>query len=343
MARLFVAYASPDTAFALRLAEHLRSLGHQVWIDQWEIMIGDSIQGKIETGIDQAEYLIVVLSRHTPASVWVEREVQVKMTEELTKRRPLVFPVLLEDCTIPPFMRPKRVADFRNGYEIGLVHLSIALTGHSGLTHPQASCTGATLPDSLSVSMSYDDDMDIKLPRLTELNVELGLPHVGSISGVWKPDHREQEAAWELYVELATRVTLTGLKADEGLLRESLTSLYTIFTLSREILKKYGPNIARRRAQGELSFGFLALNILNYVIRPVLATWHPRLLDYEHTRSASTSVFDHEQQWRHAGELRTALNDARVILLQYADILAQVAGVPQLLGPNDDKPALAAS
>jgi hypothetical protein len=71
--------------------------------------------------------------------------------------------------------------------------------------------------------------------------------------------------------------------------------------------------------------------MLNFGIRPLLARWHPTLEDWEYQRPTDRSRRDHEQPWPHAGELRAALNDTRHILSAYADLLATVCGVPNLL------------
>lgn len=42
------------------------------------------------------------------------------------------------------------------------------------------------------------------------------------ISGTWEPDEAERRAAWELCVELITRVAVVKLGTAEGLLREAL-------------------------------------------------------------------------------------------------------------------------
>ena len=64
------------------------------------------------------------------------------------------------------------------------------------------------------------------------------------IKGKWKPDQQEKNAAWELYVELVTRISVVELKKSEGILREALNSLYSLFPTTRQVLRKYGPSIA---------------------------------------------------------------------------------------------------
>ncbi|MGW3011312.1 hypothetical protein ACWC9R_21125 [Streptomyces sp. NPDC001219] len=58
--------------------------------------------------------------------------------------------------------------------------------------------------------------------------VEFTVPFVGEISGTWRPDDAERKAAWELYVELITRVSVIELGPAEGVLREALSSHYTL-------------------------------------------------------------------------------------------------------------------
>ncbi len=133
-----------------------------------------------------------------------------------------------------------------------------------------------------------------------------------------------------MYVELATRITPAPLQKDEGLLREALSSLYSLFGTTREILKKYGPQIATPGNEGDITFGHLAVAILNQVIRPVLAKWHPELTHWEAQRPPDRSPTEHEQQWAHNDALREEFNRIRARLMEYADVLATVSGVAKL-------------
>ncbi|MFG3048992.1 hypothetical protein ACGFZR_29215 [Streptomyces sp. NPDC048241] len=163
------------------------------------------------------------------------------------------------------------------------------------------------------------------------MEVRLKLPLL-EIAGNWEPNDAERRAAWELYVELITRVSVVPLRADEGLLREALTSLYSLFGTTREILRRHGPEIAEPKRNGQYNFGFLAVAMLNYGMRPLLATWHPILEDWESRRPADRSRRDHERAWDQAPQLRAALDETRLVLTAYAGLLATACGVPNLLG-----------
>ncbi|MDP9469066.1 MAG: hypothetical protein M3Q71_00145 [Chloroflexota bacterium] len=167
--------------------------------------------------------------------------------------------------------------------------------------------------------------------KLTSYSVNIQVPGVAAIQGTWEPSDEERRAAWEMYVELVTRVPVAELRADEGLLREALSSLYTLFATTREILRRYGPDIAQPQGDNQISFGYIAVAVLNAALRPLLARWHPLLLEYEETREDSVSRLDHERRWDRAEELRVALVDARRVLRAYAGQLEQVVGVPSLM------------
>ncbi len=157
-----------------------------------------------------------------------------------------------------------------------------------------------------------------------------------SLQGTWKPSQVERLAAWELYIELITRIAVVPLPAGDGLLREALASLYSLFGSTREVLRRHGPDVARQHDDSAHSFGELAVLVLNYELRQVLARWHPLLEQWEADRPAGTSRTAHEDAWPHAGQLREQLEVTRRHLVDYADLLAAAAQVPPLTAPTTE-------
>jgi hypothetical protein len=41
MANVFISHRGDDTGEAERLADEIRRVGHQVWLDVWDIRVGD--------------------------------------------------------------------------------------------------------------------------------------------------------------------------------------------------------------------------------------------------------------------------------------------------------------
>jgi hypothetical protein len=163
------------------------------------------------------------------------------------------------------------------------------------------------------------------LAKLAKVTVKLPW-----VEGEWVADESQQKAAWEMYVELITRVTVQPLEDDEGLLREALSSFYQLFGETRRILKTYGPAVATPVRKGSLSFGQIAVEVLNRSLRPLLSRWHPLLAAHEATRPAGVSQADHERAWPQAAELRKEIEQRRKGLVTYAALLAAVCGVPSL-------------
>lgn len=164
-----------------------------------------------------------------------------------------------------------------------------------------------------------------------KVKVKLVLPGL-TLGAEWEPDVTERRAAWELYVELVSRISTAPIGTNTGLVREALDSLYTLFGSTRDILRKYGPSIAPQRTRRRrTSLGVIAIAMLNGSIRPVLSKWHPILEDHEHNRPPDVSPLRHEQAWSRIDELRDELNQLRNTLIDVATVLGTVCGSADLL------------
>lgn len=82
----------------------------------------------------------------------------------------------------------------------------------------------------------------------------------------WNPQEKDKDAAWELYIELLTRVTTQPLADKTGDEQTALTSIYSLFPITRSIIKNYGRDC--------MEFTKIAIVVLNQVIRPFTAKWH---------------------------------------------------------------------
>lgn len=173
---------------------------------------------------------------------------------------------------------------------------------------------------------------------LRNKSIEVGFnAGVISVKGTWEPNRLEKSAAWDMYVELITRVSVEELRNGEGILREALDSLYSIFDSTRTILKKYGTVVAKpRKKKTEYSFGYLAVIILNQVLRPYLTKWHPLLKDYESRKPGSMSIKEHEDKWELNSQMRAELGEVRRVLVKFSYYLAEIADVTPLLMPTDE-------
>lgn len=117
---IFISYSHADKNFANRLAVQLVAHKAKVWLDQWELHVGDSLISRIQKAIAGASVLLVVLSKASVQSEWCKKELSAGLVRELEERRVVVLPVLVEDCEVPLFLREKLYADFRRDFDEGL-------------------------------------------------------------------------------------------------------------------------------------------------------------------------------------------------------------------------------
>ncbi len=113
MPSIFLCHAHEDKTFVKRIAKDLNEFGIETWVDEAEMLIGESVIHKISEGIFNADFLVAVLSPHSVNSQWVKKEISMGMTLEIKGDRIKVLPLLLEDCELPLFLQDKLYADFR--------------------------------------------------------------------------------------------------------------------------------------------------------------------------------------------------------------------------------------
>lgn len=56
----------------------------------------------------------------------------------------------------------------------------------------------------------------------------------------WRPSDPDKAAAWDLYVELLTRITTQPLPDEDGVEQTALDSIHALFGITRKTLKDHG-------------------------------------------------------------------------------------------------------
>ena len=73
--RIFLSHAKEDKDFIYKLANDLRNVQIDVWVDEWEIPLGESIRRKIfEEGIPICDLFFVYITNNSINSYWVQKE-----------------------------------------------------------------------------------------------------------------------------------------------------------------------------------------------------------------------------------------------------------------------------
>jgi TIR domain len=112
--RLFLSHSAKDKNVARQIAVWLKKFGFEVWFDEWEIAVGDSIVEKVFTALSTSDVLIILLSRASVKSRWVAEELSSSVMRQLSEGGIRVLPVLCEACTIPNSLKHIKHADFRS-------------------------------------------------------------------------------------------------------------------------------------------------------------------------------------------------------------------------------------
>jgi hypothetical protein len=88
---VFVSHASEDkAAVAQPLADHLRALGVTVWLDAFELKIGDSLRRKIDQGLANSRFGVVILSRSFFGKGWTQYELDGLVTRAVSGEQDLL-------------------------------------------------------------------------------------------------------------------------------------------------------------------------------------------------------------------------------------------------------------
>jgi len=127
MAKIFISHSSLNKSFAFKLANDLTRFGHIPWLDAWDIKVGQCIPTRIAEGLEEVDYLILILTPAAVASGWVDREWKAKYWQEVEQERTVVLPVLLEQCEVPLLLKTRKYADFTGDHGHGLVELMGAI------------------------------------------------------------------------------------------------------------------------------------------------------------------------------------------------------------------------
>jgi hypothetical protein len=108
----FMSHFSGDKQFARKLCTDLTMQGLEVWFDDKEIEIGDSISDKIENGLKNAYSFLIVLSPEALTRAWVREELKAAYALKIATDLKMMV-ALYKDCELPVLLADYKYADFR--------------------------------------------------------------------------------------------------------------------------------------------------------------------------------------------------------------------------------------
>jgi hypothetical protein len=139
---LFICHASEDKeSIAQPLAEALTRAGLKVWYDEFILTLGDSLRCKIDQGLDQSLYGVVILSPNFFAKQWPQRELAGLTTKEISTGKtilPIWHCVTRDDVErYSPILADKKAVSTECGIEYVMQEILRAI-------HPRTSAEPVT-------------------------------------------------------------------------------------------------------------------------------------------------------------------------------------------------------
>ena len=139
---VFICHASEDKEnFVEPLANALREAGIKVWYDHFEFKLGDSLRGKIDEGLANSRYGVVVLSRYFFKKEWPKTELDALVSRQNEKGEKVILPIwhgigIEEVRKFSPILASKLAAQSSNSLESIVVQIEKVLNGNSTCEKP---------------------------------------------------------------------------------------------------------------------------------------------------------------------------------------------------------------
>lgn len=134
---IFLSHSKPNKPFVRKLADRLKGDGVDVWLDELEIKIGESIHQKVNDGLKKSDFFALVLSQASVKSKWVNEELSsASSIEKYQKKGIFILPILIEECDVPPLLLDRRYANFEQDEEAAYQELVDSIFHHFEETHP---------------------------------------------------------------------------------------------------------------------------------------------------------------------------------------------------------------
>lgn len=149
--RAFISYSHADKPFVSTLVDELKRLGVGVWIDEVELVIGDSLIERLGGAITESDFLVAVISPNSVGSPWCQKELALAATQGIGQRRVKVLPVRLGGVDMPSFLQDAVWGDAALHTPEGLAaELAVAMEHHLDPMSSQ-SVIAAGAPDASTV------------------------------------------------------------------------------------------------------------------------------------------------------------------------------------------------
>jgi hypothetical protein len=142
---IFMSHSSRDRVAASNLAATLNFCAIDVWLDDWELEVGQSLTDEIAKAMDISRFIAILITENYNKSVWTKTEYKKALAREQKENRTVMLPLIVGEAQIPDFLEDKIYIDLRTEYFSGIVKLVGMVHGLSQFSS-LASLTSSAAP-----------------------------------------------------------------------------------------------------------------------------------------------------------------------------------------------------
>jgi uncharacterized protein (DUF2267 family) len=190
---IFLSHNHRDKHDARRLGIELQLAGADVWFDEWNVQVGESIPGAVNDALERVDTVAVLWSEAASASNWVRAELEAALARALSEGEVRLIPVILDDHELPPLLAMRRWVDLRDG------GFATAVRQLAGLESEAA---------RIRAMQAVFDDLQIEVRYFHGYGAAVGCPRCGAGVGDLEQWHQTDYARDDEYA--GARCTTCG-------------------------------------------------------------------------------------------------------------------------------------
>ncbi len=109
--KVFISHSSNDSKFTRLLKSCLTENDILTWFDEDELNFGDSLLSKLEKALDESSHFVIVLSKASVSSDWVQLELKRAIKHKKSGLVDKIIPIKYRECELPEEMKELLHAD----------------------------------------------------------------------------------------------------------------------------------------------------------------------------------------------------------------------------------------
>jgi hypothetical protein len=125
--KIFISYSHYDKEVVQVIANYLTDHDNEVWTDSLKIKQGDNLAKKIDKGIEQAEVILITISKNSLSSEWVQREFSAIAFQQISSDNKIIIPIKLDQSEVPSYLSNRLYLDFSKDINSGLQELLFSI------------------------------------------------------------------------------------------------------------------------------------------------------------------------------------------------------------------------